>query len=84
MSQTLQSEAPGPHPDGLGLFAAILGGSLGKELSFDTLTLSLLVKIRILCIFFLVYCGLKVKVSNESSWPTDQPRIGGKCPRPSG
>ena len=27
---------------------------------------------------------LKVKVSNESSWPTDQPRIAAKSPWPSG
>ena len=60
--QTLQSEAAGPRPDGHGLFAAILGWSVGQELSFDTLTLSLVSKLTkfqlFLFLFFYLGCVL--------------------------
>ena len=49
--QPLQSEAAGPRPDGHGLFAAILGWSVGQELSFDTLTLSLVSKLTEFLLF---------------------------------
>ena len=50
--QPLQSEAAGLRPDGHGLFAAILGRSVGQELSFDTLTLSLVSKLTEFHLFF--------------------------------
>ena len=53
-SQTLESEAAGPHPDGHGPFATILGSSVGQKLSVDTLTLSLVAKLTDLHIFSLL------------------------------
>ena len=44
-SQTLQSEAPEPHPDGHGHFAPAFSESMDQELSIDTLTLSLVAKL---------------------------------------
>ncbi len=53
-SQTLESESAGPHPDGQGPFATILGSSVEQELSVDTLTLSLVAKLTNLHIFSLL------------------------------
>ena len=58
--QPLQSEAAGPRPDGHGLFAAILGWSVGQELSFDTLTLSLVSKLTKFLLFFFFFYLLKL------------------------
>ena len=51
----------GPHPDVHGLFLPILGWSVDQELSFDTLTLSLLSKLRDFHVFlFFTYSNYNI------------------------
>ena len=50
----------GPRPDGHGLFPPIFSESVDQELSFDTLTLSLLSKLTKFHLFFLTYSNYNI------------------------
>ena len=65
----MQSEAAGPRPDGHGLFAAIPGWSVGQELSFDTLTLSLVSKLTKFHLFsFFTYSNYNIDKAGHPSY----------------